>query len=97
MLMVGLGLTGGFWQTVTQRTKEMGLRRANGASIGQVRSQILGEVLTTTTLALVIGVVVILQFPILDLIYFLKNSLNPLKLIIPKIKAANKLNSIGSP
>jgi hypothetical protein len=31
----------------------------------------------------------------MDLIYFLKSSLNPLELIIPKIRTVNKLNSIG--
>src|SRR6185436_11964295 len=32
MIMVALGLTGVLWQNVTQRTKEIGLRRAKGAT-----------------------------------------------------------------
>ena len=31
MLMVALGLLGVLWQSVTQRTREIGLRRAKGA------------------------------------------------------------------
>ena len=31
LIMVALGLTGVLWQNVTQRTKEIGLRRAKGA------------------------------------------------------------------
>ena len=32
MVMVGLGLIGVLWQNVTQRTREIGLRRATGAA-----------------------------------------------------------------
>ena len=35
LLMVGLGLTGVVWQSVTQRIREFGLRRAKGATIPQ--------------------------------------------------------------
>ena len=43
MIMVALGLTGVLWQNVTQRTKEIGLRRAKGATAGNIYMQILGE------------------------------------------------------
>ncbi|HEY2932762.1 MAG TPA: FtsX-like permease family protein [Acidobacteriota bacterium] len=71
MLMVALGLTGVLWQNVTQRTKEIGLRRAKGATASDVRRQILGELLVITSLGLAIGVVVIIQFPLLNLVGFI--------------------------
>jgi len=33
----------------------------------------------------------------MDLDYFFKSNLNPLKLISPKIRTTNKLNSMGRP
>ncbi len=41
LLMVALGLTGVVWQSVTQRIREFGLRRAKGATIPNVRTQVL--------------------------------------------------------
>jgi putative ABC transport system permease protein len=73
MIMVALGLTGVLWQNVTQRTKEIGLRRAKGATAGNIYTQILGELLVITSFGLVIGIVVVVQFPLLDLIGFISN------------------------
>jgi len=63
--MVALGLTGVLWQTVTRRTREIGLRRALGASGGNVRGQVLAEVALIATLALIAGVAIVLQLPLL--------------------------------
>jgi len=63
--MVALGLTGVLWQTVTRRTRELGLRRALGASGSSVRSQVLAEVALLATLAVIVGVVIVLQLPLL--------------------------------
>jgi len=63
--MVALGLTGVLWQTVTRRTREIGLRRAVGASGTNVRAQILGEVALLTTLALLLGTIIVAQLPLL--------------------------------
>jgi putative ABC transport system permease protein len=63
--MVALGLTGVLWQNVTRRTRELGLRRALGASGADVRRQVLAEVALLSTLAVVVGVVIVLQLPIL--------------------------------
>ena len=63
--MVGLGLTGVLWQNVTKRTREIGLRRAMGASGKNVNTQILLEVVLLATIALVVGSVIVLQLPIL--------------------------------
>jgi putative ABC transport system permease protein len=66
LLMVALGLTGVLWQSVTQRTREIGLRRAKGASIPNIHSQFLGEILVMTTLSLAVGVLVAVQLPLFD-------------------------------
>jgi len=71
MIMVGLGLVGVLWQNVTQRIKEIGLRRAKGATVGDIYTQILGELLVLTSFGLAIGVLIVVQFPLLDLIGFI--------------------------
>jgi len=65
IVMVGLGLVGVLWQGVTRRTEELGVRRAMGATGRQVRGQILGELLTLTSIAVVIGLLLYLQLPLL--------------------------------
>ena len=67
LLMVALGLTGVVWQSVTQRIREFGLRRAKGATIPNVRTQVLLELLLMTSLALVAGVLLLAQMPLLPL------------------------------
>jgi len=66
LAMVGLGLTGVLWLTVTQRTREIGLRRAKGATIPNIQHQVLGEVLVLTSVAVAVGAVVVAQFPLLE-------------------------------
>jgi putative ABC transport system permease protein len=70
LIMVGLGLTGVLWLNVTQRTKEMGLRRAKGATRRRIYKQILGELFILTTIGLLVGTLVVVQFPLLDFMGF---------------------------
>jgi len=65
LLMVALGLTGVVWQSVTQRTREFGVRRAHGATMANVRRQVLGELAVLSTLALLAAVVLVVQLPFL--------------------------------
>lgn len=65
--MVALGLSGVLWQTVTRRTREIGLRRALGATGSEVNRQILLEVALLSTLALAIGLVLVAQLPLLGI------------------------------
>lgn len=67
LLMVALGLTGVVWQSVTQRIREFGLRRAKGATIADIRRQVLVEMVIMTSLALIVGVVLLAQLPLLPL------------------------------
>jgi putative ABC transport system permease protein len=68
--MVALGLTGVLWQNVTRRTRELGLRRALGATGAAVRRQVLLEVALLSTLAVSIGVAIVLQLPILGILRY---------------------------
>jgi putative ABC transport system permease protein len=63
--MVALGLTGVLWQNVTRRTREIGLRRAMGASGTHVHRQILGEVALLATIAVLVGSIIVWQLPVL--------------------------------
>ncbi len=63
--MVTLGLTGVLWQTVTRRMREIGLRRAVGASGAGVRRQVLGEVALLVTSSVIAGAAVVLQLPLI--------------------------------
>ena len=67
LLMVALGLTGVVWQSVTQRIREFGLRRAKGATIANIRHQVLVEMVIMTSLALLVGVVLLAQLPLLPM------------------------------
>jgi putative ABC transport system permease protein len=67
MLMVALGLTGVVWQNVTQRVREVGLRRAKGARIEDIHRQLLGELAVMTSFALLLAVLLIVQVPLLPL------------------------------
>lgn len=71
LLMVGLGLIGVLWQNLIQRTREIGLRRATGASRAAVHRQVVAEQMLLTTLGVAVGTVLVAQVPILELVGFL--------------------------
>ncbi len=71
ILMVALGLVGVLWQNVTQRTLEVGLRRAKGATRPNIHWQILGEMLMIASLGLVLGTLVVVQVPLMGWLSFL--------------------------
>jgi len=71
LIMVVLGLTGVMWQNVTRRTREIGLRRATGASRSSVHRQIVLEVMITASFGVAIGAAVAIQIPFVGPFAFL--------------------------
>ncbi len=71
---VALGLLGMIWYHTNQRRSEIGLRRATGATAGQIYIQILGEAMVLTTFGIIIGSFVALQFPLLNLVSFIETN-----------------------
>jgi putative ABC transport system permease protein len=71
MLMVALGLSGVVWQSVTRRRSEIGLRRAQGATAGQIQAQVLLEIGLLSSVALAVGIALLVQVPLLGIVDWL--------------------------
>src|SRR5688572_3037408 len=67
IINVALGLFGVLWYNINRRVSEIGLRRAIGASSGQVYKQFVGEVLMLAAFGVILGVVLAAQFPLLHI------------------------------
>lgn len=65
VINVALGLFGVLWYNINKRRGEIGLRRAVGASGVSVSKQLVGESLVLSTLAIVVGLFFVIQFPLL--------------------------------
>jgi putative ABC transport system permease protein len=68
LIMVALGMVGVLWQSVARRRREIGLRRALGATGRGVSLRVLGELLVVTTAGLLLGSALAVQFPLLGVI-----------------------------
>jgi putative ABC transport system permease protein len=64
LLMVAFGLFGALWQNTTQRIPEIGLRRAVGASAGEIYRQIVAEQFMLSSIAIVLGLLLLVQLPL---------------------------------
>jgi putative ABC transport system permease protein len=73
LIMVALGMVGVLWQSVARRRREIGLRRALGATGHGVSLQVLGELLVVTTAGLLLGAALAVQFPLLGAIGWVSN------------------------
>jgi putative ABC transport system permease protein len=62
--MVAFGLFGVLWQNTTRRIPEIGLRRAIGASAGDIYRQIVAEQLLLSSTAMIVGLVLLVQLPL---------------------------------
>lgn len=64
LAMVAMGLAGVFWQSIARRRSEIGVRRAAGATAGDVVRQIVGEVWAMVSLVVLVGLVLAAQLPL---------------------------------
>jgi putative ABC transport system permease protein len=64
LLMVAFGLFGVLWQNTTRRIPEIGMRRAAGATSANIYRQIIAEQLLLTSLAMAVGLILLVQLPI---------------------------------
>lgn len=70
IINVALGLFRVLWQSINKRYPEIGLRRAMGATAGDIYMQFLGEILVLATFGLLVGCFFALQFPLLGISNF---------------------------
>lgn len=69
--MVTLGLVGVLWQNLIRRTREIGLRRAAGASRASLQGQLLAEQLVLTTFGIALAVLLAGQVPLTGFVRYL--------------------------
>ena len=82
-LNVLFGLFGVLWYNISQRKSEIGLRMAVGASKTSIYQQFITEMLLLASVAIIPGIVIAIQFPILNLL-----GIEPVVYIIAIIAAA---------
>ena len=68
--MVALSLSGVLWQRTTLRIEEIGLRRALGGSAASIYVQLAGEIVVVASIGVLAGLLVIVQFPLLELLNY---------------------------
>lgn len=66
IINVALGLFGVLWYNINQRRAEIGLRMAIGASKSVIADQLVTETVVMTTLSLLVGIFLAIQFPMLN-------------------------------
>ena len=71
LLMVVLGLSGVLWLNVSRRIKEIGLRRAKGATRNNIYNQMTGELLCISAIGIAAGNLIAVQFRLFDFMGFL--------------------------
>ncbi len=67
LLIVLLGLFGVLWYNISLRKAEIGLRRAVGANSGRIFLQIIREMLSWASVGIIIGTLIFIQIPLLNL------------------------------
>ncbi len=67
LINIALGLFGVLFTQINRRRSEIGLRKAMGATPGQVTTQFVLEILIVTIMALLLGTFFAIQVPLLEL------------------------------
>ena len=82
LIMVALGMVGVLWQSVARRRREIGLRRALGATGQGVSLQVLGELLVVASAGVLLGAAVTVQLPLLGVIGWIGNGVYALGMVL---------------
>ncbi|MCL5019235.1 MAG: ABC transporter permease [Patescibacteria group bacterium] len=82
LLMVILGLSGVLWLNVSRRIKEIGLRRAKGATKNNIYNQITGELFCIAMFALLVGNLIAIQFLLFDFMAFISREIYIISIVI---------------
>ena len=83
-----LGLFGVLWYNINNRKSEIGLRCALGATRDYIHKQFIGEMMVIATLGIIPGLIITIQFPILNvfnlesLVYYLAIAISILTIYI---------------
>lgn len=64
LVMVAFGLFGVLWQNTARRIPEIGLRRAVGASSGNIYRQIIAEQMLLSSMAMAVALLILVQLPL---------------------------------
>ena len=67
IINVAFGFLGVLWYRINQRKSEIGLRRAVGASSGNVSRQLVGEAIILASISLIAGSLLLIQFPLMNI------------------------------
>lgn len=68
ILNIALGLFGVLFYNISKRRAEIGLRRAMGATRGEITRQFTLEILAVAALGMLVAILLAVQFPLLDVI-----------------------------
>ena len=64
LVMVAFGLFGVLWQNTARRIPEIGLRRAIGASAGNIYRQIIAEQMLLSSMSMAVALLILVQLPL---------------------------------
>lgn len=67
---IALGLVGVVWQSVMRRMRELGVRRAFGATKSDIHVFVLGEIAVLTTFSVILGSIVLAQLPLTPILEY---------------------------
>ncbi len=82
IINVSLGLFGVIWYNTNKRRAEIGLRRALGSSAKKIYGQILGEALVLSSFGMILGGILAIQIPILNVVSFIENNIYTMAFIM---------------
>ncbi len=85
MIMVTLGMIGVFWQSITARTHEIGLRHALGGNRRRIYWQLILEIVILNTMGCFLGTILMLQLPLLGEIIKLPFSIVVISILIASV------------